>query len=307
MVSATQLCYLLFLFVVACLVLEGTMASNDGGSNTFTLRLFLVRHGETVSNREGLVAGQAESALTEQGERQAVALGKSGRLLLGQYWRIYASDLQRTQDTTRLILQGYKSAPTDTESSCPDVRLDVRLRELSKGARQGYPKSFNDQQAMEARRREAQNRGETFLPETVPAVESERDAYNRFLNWLLEVAGEAVREQGQSTKNNIVLSTLVVSHSAFLRAILTHMFTKQELIQKGATYDANNPTRLLIPNTSVTTLDILIHSTSSFWKQQPSQMEHQQSVIRDGEEKFNGSIWQSKLQDLTWTGHYELV
>ncbi|CAB9499055.1 Probable phosphoglycerate mutase GpmB [Seminavis robusta] len=282
------------------------MASNDSGSNTLTLRLLLVRHGETVSNKERLVAGQAESALTKQGERQAVALGKSGRLLLGQYWRIYASDLQRAQDTTRLILQGYNPIPKDNESSCPDVRLDARLRELSKGARQGYHKSFNQEQALEARRLEAKNRGEAFLPELVPALESERSVYARFLKWLLEVAGEAVLERKPSS-NHHVLPTLVVSHSAFLRAILTHMFTKQELIQKGANYDAKNSTRLLIPNTSVTTLDILIHWKSSFWKQPTSQVEQQQQSATQDRGKSTGSIWHSKLQELTWTGHYELV
>jgi 2,3-bisphosphoglycerate-dependent phosphoglycerate mutase len=66
-----------------------------------TLRLFLVRHGETESNRQGLALGRADVPLNDLGRKQAgqLAAALADEPLLA----IYASPLQRTIDTARAI------------------------------------------------------------------------------------------------------------------------------------------------------------------------------------------------------------
>jgi len=66
-----------------------------------TLRLVLVRHGETESNRQGLALGRADVPLNDLGRKQAgrVAAALSAAPLLA----VYASPLQRTVDTAMPI------------------------------------------------------------------------------------------------------------------------------------------------------------------------------------------------------------
>ena len=71
-----------------------------------TLRLFLVRHGETESNRQGLALGRANVPLNELGRTQAscVAAALSAESLLA----VYASPLQRTVDTAKPIAEAQR-------------------------------------------------------------------------------------------------------------------------------------------------------------------------------------------------------
>jgi len=66
-----------------------------------TLRLFLVRHGETESNRQGLALGRADVPLNDLGRKQAGQLASAfaDEPLLA----VYSSPLQRTIDTARPI------------------------------------------------------------------------------------------------------------------------------------------------------------------------------------------------------------
>jgi broad specificity phosphatase PhoE len=65
------------------------------------VRLFLVRHGETESNRLGLALGRKDVPLNERGVLQAERLGKalSGEPLVA----VYASPLRRTLETARAV------------------------------------------------------------------------------------------------------------------------------------------------------------------------------------------------------------
>merc|ERR1712096_366926 len=69
------------------------------GTKTITLSLTLVRHGQTDANLGGLLQGQQNSSLTNNGKHQAelagVALGNI------RYEKIYASDLDRAFDTAK--------------------------------------------------------------------------------------------------------------------------------------------------------------------------------------------------------------
>ena len=88
-------------------------------------KLYIVRHGETVWNREGRIQGHTDVDLSERGRQQARLLAQ--RLKSVPLDAAYASDLCRASDSAAVILQGR------------DVPLypTPRLREYHKGAFEG--------------------------------------------------------------------------------------------------------------------------------------------------------------------------
>lgn len=66
------------------------------------MKLFLVRHGQTVANRDQFYSGQSDIPLTEQGRQEAEAI----RPILAPFTfdRVYCSDLSRAMNTQRLAL-----------------------------------------------------------------------------------------------------------------------------------------------------------------------------------------------------------
>jgi broad specificity phosphatase PhoE len=87
--------------------------------------LWLVRHGETQANVDGIFQGQMDTLLNARGQRQA----REVAALLGErsFDVIYSSDLRRCADTARAIatLTGH------------DIVFDPDLRELHYGVLQG--------------------------------------------------------------------------------------------------------------------------------------------------------------------------
>ena len=65
--------------------------------------VYLVRHGQTISNLNDIVQGQSESDLTELGCRQAE--GTRDRLKPVHFDRIITSDLRRAVQTAEIIAQ----------------------------------------------------------------------------------------------------------------------------------------------------------------------------------------------------------
>lgn len=88
--------------------------------------LVLVRHGETMWNRDGRVQGWAAVGLTERGDQQAAALADA---LAERYAvdRVVSSDLRRTLETARPICRA-----VDCE-----LNRDSRWRERDFGVLQG--------------------------------------------------------------------------------------------------------------------------------------------------------------------------
>ena len=88
-------------------------------------KLLIVRHGETVWNREGRIQGHTDVGLSERGLEQARMLAQ--RLKSMRLDAAYTSDLCRAVDTAAVILEG-RDVPL-----CPTPRL----REYHKGAFEG--------------------------------------------------------------------------------------------------------------------------------------------------------------------------
>ncbi len=64
--------------------------------------IVLIRHGQTTTNAQRLLVGRSDPALTELGERQALAL----RPLLRRVREVWTSPLQRARATAALALPG---------------------------------------------------------------------------------------------------------------------------------------------------------------------------------------------------------
>ena len=88
-------------------------------------QLFIVRHGETVWNRDGRIQGHTDVGLSERGIEQATKLAQ--RLENVPFDAAYSSDLARACATADLILQG-RDVP---------VNPIPQLREYHKGAFEG--------------------------------------------------------------------------------------------------------------------------------------------------------------------------
>jgi broad specificity phosphatase PhoE len=84
------------------------------------VRLYLIRHGETAHNREGLGLGRADVPLTEHGRRQVVALGQA--LAAEPFDRIFSSPLGRAMETAEAVAG---SRPIPIEPRDELLELDV--------------------------------------------------------------------------------------------------------------------------------------------------------------------------------------
>ncbi|HEX6037561.1 histidine phosphatase family protein [Longimicrobium sp.] len=91
-----------------------------------TVRLYLVRHGETAWNAHNLWQGTMDVPLSPRGRRQADALREA--LAPVPFDAAYTSPLRRARETADRVLAGRALAPTVVPA----------LRELCYGLRQGW-------------------------------------------------------------------------------------------------------------------------------------------------------------------------
>jgi len=148
-------------------------------------RWLFVRHGESVANREGWLAGWLDAPLTATGRSRA---GFFGETLRGSrsFARIYASDASRAIETARLLVPG---AP---------IEVVPQIRERNLGAWEGASRSKLREDGRFARL--------MTWEERPPNGESHRDIALRMLTWLASVPDGG--------------DTLVVGHGGTLRATL---------------------------------------------------------------------------------------
>ncbi len=92
-------------------------------------RVFLARHGETDYNRDGLIAGQTDVELNEDGVEQARQL--AARLADEEVDAVYTSDLARAQKTAEIVAVEHDLEPESL----------AELRERSHGEMEGEEKA----------------------------------------------------------------------------------------------------------------------------------------------------------------------
>ena len=181
-------------------------------------QLFIVRHGETVWNREGRIQGHTDVALSDRGIDQAARL--AGRLSSVSFDAAYASDLRRASATASLILQG-RDVP---------LHPSPRLREYHKGAFEGMTDAelrarFPDEYPSYV------SKDLDYAPE---GGESTRDVSDRMSSIICEIKDRHMDER-----------VLVVGHGGSLRAAMMALL--------GMSLDAN--WRFVFGNCTLTIVD----------------------------------------------------
>ncbi|HEV8601094.1 MAG TPA: histidine phosphatase family protein [Patescibacteria group bacterium] len=85
------------------------------------MKLFTIRHGETSYNAQGKYMGHTDIALNALGKRQAQAAAR----VLNKYKFdfIYCSDLKRTKQTLKEVLQFHKNTPVIYDESIRERKL----------------------------------------------------------------------------------------------------------------------------------------------------------------------------------------
>ncbi len=92
------------------------------------MKIFIVRHGETIENQKRICQGQMHGSLSEKGILQARQTGEY--LKNERFGHCYCSDLQRAKDFCSYITAFHKNLITT---------YDKRLRERYFGSFQGMP------------------------------------------------------------------------------------------------------------------------------------------------------------------------
>ena len=88
------------------------------------MNLYLVRHGETAHNRDGVGLGRRDEALTSLGRAQAAAV--AGRFAAVKLDQVLASPLSRASDSARAIAAG-KGLSVEVRDEL--IEMDVGLTE----------------------------------------------------------------------------------------------------------------------------------------------------------------------------------
>jgi probable phosphoglycerate mutase len=134
--------------------------------------LILIRHGETVWNRERRMQGQSDSPLSDTGVRQARLLAR--RMQEFDFTSLYSSDSGRAHHTARSV----------AEVTGHELIVDPRLRERHFGVFEGLTGP-----EMQAQHPEAYARFKSRDPHyVVPGGESAAAFRDRALACLIEIA-----------------------------------------------------------------------------------------------------------------------
>lgn len=166
------------------------------------MKLFIVRHGQTVWNIEKRLQGWTDSDLTELGVDNAVRLGKSLEKI--NFKRIISSPTGRANKTAEIIRQ------SSSHSGTTSIETDERLREIGLGDWEG--RKLAEIEELEPDLHHAF----TSKPELFQASngESFKDVHQRAASFL----NRLVADNGESDDN-----ILVVSHTVTIKSMLTYL------------------------------------------------------------------------------------
>ena len=140
-------------------------------------KIYVVRHGQSVYNRDGIVSGHVDPVLTEEGRQQAAATKQ--RLKHVAFDEVYSSDLQRAVETASIIF----GAPV------PKSHQLFALRERSFGDYDGRPSAHLEElRAGNRSHIEQLTDEELWRYSHHPTIESDHEVSVRFVEALAEIA-----------------------------------------------------------------------------------------------------------------------
>lgn len=156
--------------------------------------IYLVRHGETLANRQGILQGWSNNPLDDTGEKQAGALvARAGRVPLAA---IYTSDLIRTQQTAAPLAQARGIRPVVLPG----------LREVSFGKWDGHHLD-------EIQEKDPDTLRDIFLKPAQVDLEAEEDLYDSQKRGWETFKGLAAKMEPDT-------NILCVSHGGLIRLLV---------------------------------------------------------------------------------------
>ena len=176
-------------------------------------RFGLVRHAQTIWNREKKIQGQKDTPLTSNGKTQALRWGQA----LKQFsWdRILASDIGRAWETAKIINQALSLS----------LQTDSRLREQDWGEWEGLRRAeieLSHTHVLE----EQVKRGWEFRP---PNGESRKEVLERVRSALAEVGSRYGGEQ-----------ILVICHQGVIKALVYELENRKFRPEEPKLIDKNS-------------------------------------------------------------------
>jgi probable phosphoglycerate mutase len=164
-------------------------SSSDSETSGGKTEIYLARHGQSIHNKQQIVAGQLDSELTGEGVADAQSVAKAiGR---SDFDAIYCSDLKRARETAEVIVDAL-------DLTCP-LTFSALLRELDYGEYTSKPVSeafqFLDYKVVQDRR--------------YPGGESFQDLEKRIAQFV-----------GQFRTETEGKRTLIVAHAGSIRMLL---------------------------------------------------------------------------------------
>lgn len=240
--------------------------------------LVLLRHGESVWNRENRFTGWTDVGLTEKGIQEAHEAARLLRAAGYSFDVAYTSVLKRAIRTLWIVLD-------DMDLMWIPVRRSWRLNERHYGALQGLNKAetarnYGEQQVMVWRRsydvqppaltRDDERfpgrdpRYRALTPDELPLTESLKDTVERFLPYWHEEIAPAIRA-GQRV--------LIAAHGNSLRALVKHLdgISDEDIVR------LNIPTGIPL----VYELDEELRPTQHFYLGDPSAVEQAATAVAD--------------------------
>jgi phosphoserine phosphatase len=158
--------------------------------------IHLVRHGQTTWNVESRIQGQTETTLSPVGEEQARELAKQLQSI--KFDRAYASSSRRARDTARFILEHHENV---------DLELRDDLREMSLG-------SWEGQLHADVKLSHPESHGH-FWEDPPRFILDGAETFHDLQARAVSVVDKIARENEGKT-------VLIVSHGAFIKALLTY-------------------------------------------------------------------------------------
>jgi len=185
-------------------------------------RLLLIRHGETIWNKERRSQGFSDVPLSETGRAQAEALAAA--LANAPLAAVYCSDLSRALHTAEQIAEPHRIL----------VKIDVRLRELNQGELEGTKLEGLLSNHPELLKKWMSEPAEVVMP-----------------------GGESLRSlQARAWK---AITEIADRHPEELVAVVAHNLCLLSAICRAINLDLNHFRRLRLQNASISELEFASH------------------------------------------------
>ena len=175
-----------------------------------SIRLFLVRHGLSTFNKQGLIQGRIdESYLTDEGYKQAKLTGNILNEI--KFDKIYASPLKRAAETAKEIEKSFEENF--------DIHYDKNLLEVDL-----YQWSGLTSEQIKSKYKDA------YLiwkndPEKLELLTKDNKKYKPIQD-LFHQAEEFIQDLQKQTKNKNNINILIIAHNAILRCLILYLLNK---------------------------------------------------------------------------------